>query len=285
MKSETQPAWQKISGLNPATEQDLPLEQRDAGIRKLVAEVERLAQIEFDRGDKVPAGERTLFWDPLARICALLSISRTKLSNYSRELTGMRAHEITDRLKAKSLPDQLRAYLENLFTIHNPLLRSLFNSFAQDPATQREKFFQAVQRFVKSTRSGPARAHFAATLGYANPSRLTRACLLAHQKSLEHLESDLLDPIVQKFFDEWKPDASAREHSASEAREQVSPLTKGGLSERNCPSNFVAVLPDTHPQPESLPKESPPALTPAESEALINEVCAQVIRERKPRVA
>ena len=236
MKSDTQPAWQKISGLNSETELDLAPEQRDDCIRKLLVEVELLARIEFDRGDKVPKGERTLFWDPLARICAVLSISRTKLSNYSRELTGMRAHELTDRIKAESLPAALSAYLQNLFTIHNALLKSLFNSFAHDPATQREKFFQAVQRFVKTSRSGPARAHFAATLGYANPSRLTRACLLAQGKSLEHLESELLDPIVQKFFDEqtgdaaaWKPDESARDHSASEAREPVSPLTKGGL--------------------------------------------------------
>jgi len=83
MKSDT-PAWQKISGINPATEQDLALDQRDAGIRKLVAEVERLAQIEFDRGAKVPQGERTLFWDPLARICALLSA----VQNYTHRAIG-----------------------------------------------------------------------------------------------------------------------------------------------------------------------------------------------------
>src|SRR5687768_1568239 len=135
MKSD-HPAWQKISGLNPETEQDLAPDQRDDCIRKLLVEVELLARIEFDRGDKVPKGERTLFWDPLARICALLSISRTKLSNYSRELTGMRAHELTDKIKAESLPDALAAYLQNLFNQSQRILLPLFKSLGQNPETQ-----------------------------------------------------------------------------------------------------------------------------------------------------
>src|SRR4051812_30384502 len=97
------PLWQKISGIDPASEDKLDSNARDAAIRKLVLEVERRATVEFERADSglIPAEERTVFWDPLARVCLQLGISRTKLSLYTRELTGMRAHEISDRILAR----------------------------------------------------------------------------------------------------------------------------------------------------------------------------------------
>jgi hypothetical protein len=224
MKSD-QPAWQKISGLNPATEQDLPADQRDAGIRKLVAEVDRIARAEFARGDSVPKGERTLFWDPLARICALLAISRTKLSAYSRELTGMRAHEITDRIKAESLPAQLSAWIERLLEPQFISLLRQQTKLMRETSRLNPDVENFFRNFVKAQRSGLARASFAASLGYANPSRLNRACLLAHGMSLDELEAKLLDPIVQKFSDKLIEAQSA----AKQAREAspVSPLTEG----------------------------------------------------------
>src|SRR5438874_10480804 len=97
------PAWQKISGIDPQSESEMSRAERNAALRKLIADVTARATVEFadeDEGD-IPESERTIFWDPLQRICMQLGISRTKLSAYSRELTGMRAHEISDRILAQ----------------------------------------------------------------------------------------------------------------------------------------------------------------------------------------
>src|SRR5689334_14480463 len=111
------PLWQQISGIDPSKEKEMDAEARDAALRKLILDVERRAGDEIERAatGKIPQGERTIFWDPLTRICLQLGISRTKLSSYSRELTGMRAFEISDRILAKRvLRERLQSYVEKL---------------------------------------------------------------------------------------------------------------------------------------------------------------------------
>jgi len=199
-----QPLWQRISGIDPATEGNLEADARDAAIRKLVREVEARATTEFARAEsgKIPDGERTAFWDPLARICLQLGISRTKLSLYTRELTGMRAHEISDRILAKrTLKARVLARVEKLLLPELERMREILQ-----PAEQIEKFYvlETVNRFVKwmrAMRSKERRARFAAEMGFANPSRLARACLLAHGMAIDELEGRMVCTLVQKFFD------------------------------------------------------------------------------------
>jgi hypothetical protein len=221
------PAWQTLSGLTPDAEPALAPELRDAAMRKLVAEVERLATIEFSRA--TPAGERTLYWDPLTRICNQLEISRIKLSGYCRELTGMRAHEVTDRIKARaSLPADFRAVLIKQFeslkkfvlpTIHIKRLA------AREYRSSIERYLRAMMR---GQRKGPNAATLAARLGYANPSRLNRACLLAFGENIDAMEHELLTPIVQKFLNELV----AQDAGAAPALDyQIPPIQYGPLTE------------------------------------------------------
>jgi hypothetical protein len=205
----TSPKWQQLTGFTPETEANLDADIRDAGIRKLLNEVDRLARIEFARGDSAPAGERTLFWDPLARICNTLGISRTKLSCYSRELTGMRAHELTDRIKAESLPAAMLVILQAQFAaIVDPIREKIDSSSLHVPG-YRETITQHIIQLIRAERRGPRNANFAARLGYANPSRLNRACLLAHHETLDGLEEKLSRPMVQKFLNELFAGAKA----------------------------------------------------------------------------
>ncbi len=202
--SEAKPLWQQISGINPATEMNMGADARDAAIRKLVQEVEKRATVEFERGEngKIPEGERSVFWDPLARICLVLGISRTKLSSYSRELTGLRAHEISDRIRARrSLAKRLLQYVMTAIAPELEKIRLRLPPTGRLREQHRIETQMRLVEWMKLNRKGQLRARFAAELGFANPSRLSRACLLAHGMSIEEMEGNLVCNLVQKFFD------------------------------------------------------------------------------------
>ena len=200
------PLWQQISGIDPQTESEMSSTERNAAIRKLVAEVTARSIAEFASEDKgeIPAGERTIFWDPLQRICLQLGISRTKLSAYSRELTGMRAHEISDRILAKrKLKVRLQARIEYYLRSEVEFLHSELKkgeiSFEQLGGEARD-----MARLMKSRRKFERSASFAVEMGFANYSRLNRACLLAFGKSLDQIEAQMVCTYVQKVFEELK---------------------------------------------------------------------------------
>ena len=195
------PLWQKLTGLTPDREAKMTPDERDAAIRLLVKDVDQRARAEFERGRTAPAGERTVFWEPLERICLQLQISRTKLSSYSRELTGMRAHEICDRIKAADLARIVQIYINETLAKE---VRILHNTPAAQLRKQefRVKAIAQFRRFLKQQRSGDQRARWALQLGFPNANRLRRACLLAHGMSIEQLENQIMTTMVQKFCDE-----------------------------------------------------------------------------------
>ena len=208
------PSWQEISGINPENEATLSADARDEGIRKLLREVDVMARAEFARGANVPAGERTIFWEPLERVCSKLGISRVKLSAFSRELTGLRAHELTDRIKAESLPKLLEAQLRHKL---GPALQFLRNNVDRENMDAPQYQLSWALRFwkqLKKERAGAARVRWAAELGFPNPSRLSRACLITHGMSIEDMEGNLVIRIVQKFFDELLKDLPQRTQRA-----------------------------------------------------------------------
>jgi hypothetical protein len=188
------PVWQQLTGLDPQTERELSPEDRDEAIGTLLARTDEIIAAEFARS--VPAGQRTVFWDPIDRVCALLEISRTKLSRYSMELSGLRAHERSDRQKAARLPGDLRAFIE-LFMAE--FLKSVSSNRERPGETQT---VLAACKALKQSRAGDCAARHAMDLGYANPSRLKKACLMAHGRSLEEMEREIITQLVQKFFEE-----------------------------------------------------------------------------------
>jgi hypothetical protein len=216
--------WQELTGLTPEREEKMSADERDAAIRKLVAEVERQARLEF---------ERTVFRDPLVRVCKSLGISRTKLSGYSRELTGLRAHELTDRIKAETLPAQVREWVERTLA---PVLEDFATRVDRSRLDDDGYYImwtRRVWRYVKAMRSGPSRRRWALELGYPNPSRLSRACLIAHGKSIDEMEFDHVQHVVQKFFEELLAERGTgfqpvKEHG-QDARATGEPQAKPGF--------------------------------------------------------
>jgi AraC-like DNA-binding protein len=214
METKT-PFWQQLSGINPETEREMAAEERDAAILKIIDKADEIINAEMTRA--VPAGQRTVFWDPIERVCALLEISRTKLSRYSYELTGLRAHERSDKVKAARLPGDLQALVE-LF-IANLIETALRPLFANGSTTQQEieNAIAFAFKALRQERSGPAAARHAMDLGYANPSRLKHACKIAHGMSLEEMERNIVAKLVQKFFDDLN------QQQQSEPRPDVEP--------------------------------------------------------------
>jgi hypothetical protein len=203
---DTRPAWLRIAGADP-NRRGLPLTERRAAFRKLLAEVERLARIELALAHEDGPGERTFLWDLVASICNDLEISRVALSRMLWQFSGMRAHEVTDRLKARLLPRQLKERLQGRFSMIKDILADLALGNGDNPEDLRsaETFDRCARKaraLLRAERSGSAAMHFAAELGYANVSRVQRACTLAHGISLNQLEECLIDDMVQKFLDE-----------------------------------------------------------------------------------
>ncbi|HYG77346.1 MAG TPA: hypothetical protein VEK08_20235 [Planctomycetota bacterium] len=246
------PRWQEISGLRPERLDKMSDDEYDAGVRALLEEVKRLARKDFARGENAPSGERTIFWDPLERICRVLEISRTKLSALSRELTGLRAHEITDCIKAQTLPARVHAWLSRELT---PMLQQLEERIDRKKLSDQYYLIHLQHRCwkqLKETRRGPARARWAMELGFANPSRVQRACLLAQHMSIEELEARLFSAMVQKFFERLKQDGAA---NSKDARPEATAAS-------------------------GQKPAHPPVLTPEETEQLIQEAIGFVQRRR-----
>ncbi|HYF48085.1 MAG TPA: hypothetical protein VEJ63_01670 [Planctomycetota bacterium] len=201
------PKWQDLTGLDPELEADMDRDDRREAIRVLFREVERLARQEFDFARDNPSDERTFLWDPLDYICNVLEISRVKLSSYMRELTGMRAHEVTDRIKAADLPAKLRARLEKQFAALLPALEAIASPLhlregvggGVGEGDAFDRAFEFARERVREERKGPNAMRWAVELGYANPSRVHRACVLAHTTTIQALEEEILRTLVQKF--------------------------------------------------------------------------------------
>ena len=128
------PLWQKLSGLWPKQEAKMDRNQRRESIRKLRKEYEHRIRASLDEyeceqrkaADPSPqppsargggadtaesAEDRTFLWSPLDAICNELSIARRKLSAYMRELTGMSAQEVIDKIKAEKIARRLKEKL------------------------------------------------------------------------------------------------------------------------------------------------------------------------------
>jgi hypothetical protein len=254
--------------LTPEREEKMSADERDAAIRKLLAEVERHSRVEFERGAKTPPGERTVFWDPLVRVCKSLGISRTKLSGYSRELTGLRAHEVTDRIKAGKLRETMHVWVAGVLnTVLAAMEKTLDRSRLSDKAYRQACLRQCLDA-VKHARSGAARGTWSYELGYPSPSQVSRACLLAHGMAIADVESALVQRIVQKFFDERMDSGTG-----------FQPVKVHGQDARAANAPPPALKRKALPAPM---REKAPASTQARTrgEQIIEEVVAEMMREK-----
>src|ERR1043165_1400889 len=119
-KPAVQSRWREISGITVENERKMSAKERRAGVRKLKAVVEQEIRLELKEAAEEQAdrnvcptvrSERTFLWEPIPAICHRLEIGPTVLSRLMKELTGMSATQMVDKIRAEGIREKLR---ENL---------------------------------------------------------------------------------------------------------------------------------------------------------------------------
>ena len=156
---------------------------------------------------EVPLGERTFLWDPLPEICVRLGIARCKLTELSRELTGLSAHELIDRIRAEKIRDKMAADLRRMAEVW---LRTRRRRDPDDPSGEArldlddpDEVAEHFWKYVRWRRRAPYfhRTSWAIEHGFANYPRFFRACLLVYGKTPHELEIEVLEMFVLKLID------------------------------------------------------------------------------------
>ncbi|HYG74502.1 MAG TPA: hypothetical protein VEK08_05810 [Planctomycetota bacterium] len=193
------PRWQQISGLTPDAEEAMSRKERRAAIRKLFNEFQRLLREALAEHDADPdCAERSYLWDPIDMLCGELGIARRKLSALCRELSGMAAHEVLDRLRAEKVEAQLREELK----AH---ARKIRGAPGACPGWTLEKArclkWEFYRRRQALKRGDPFWAPEAesARRGFRNFARYRRACQLRYGKTPQELELSICAEMAEYY--------------------------------------------------------------------------------------
>ena len=192
-----QSKWREISGISVENERTMSAKERRAAIRKLkvVFEQEIREELKAAAEDVEFTGERTMLWDPVAGICFRLEIGPTVLSRLMKELTGMSAPQMVDRIRAEGVRGKLR---ENL--------RVIVVKKWKKPGAEFQADFHGLRDGIKMHRrsEGLSCTAVAIELGFGSYTRFYRACLLCYGKTPTQLEDEVL-----REYGEWFNLASA----------------------------------------------------------------------------
>jgi hypothetical protein len=168
--------WQEITGFtDPEAERKMPRHERRLALRRLFKHYEKMVRDALAEHAADPdKDERTFLWDPLPTICFELGIARRKLSQLTKELTGMAAHDVIDKIRAESITAKLE---ENIVTLlkgrHTP-----GKPHAGIGSEWYTEFCDVLRCSKRGLRND--RAHWSIQHGFANYARFRRGCMLAH---------------------------------------------------------------------------------------------------------
>lgn len=186
--------WREISGISAENEMGMGEEERRSGLRKLyrMAEAEMRSELKRAAEDLEHKSERTFLWEPIAAVCRRLEISQANLTRLLKELTGMSATQLADRIRAEGLREKLRARLAAWFKEGGKPGEYFLNEkySLEQHVSQNWKELKASRREMSFSY-----AEMAVELGFANYGRLYRACMLQYGKTPSQLE----DEIVREF--------------------------------------------------------------------------------------
>lgn len=215
-ETKERPAWQRISGLYPELEGKMTRQERREGLRKLFKEYERLAREALAEHASDPEKEeRTFLWEPVAMICGELGIARRKLSALTKELTGMAAHEVVDKIRAEKIEEQMEAELAEFFQ----------GRLKAGHGFRGESYYAGwdweciLWDKLKDSRKKPYfdLANWAVRMGFPNYARFRRGVMLAHGGLTPHqLEARVLERFAEYY--ELAEDVGRRHEGLDERR-------------------------------------------------------------------
>lgn len=192
--------WQEISGLTPEVEAKMTRQERRIAIRKLVRHVEKMGrEILAEHASDPEKNERSYLWDPLATICFELGIARRKLSSYSKELTGMAAHEIIDKIRAEDVKAKMREDLVKFVRRNWPHPGGGNRHDWKYSSSLRWEFYWTLRRQRDGAPDYEASV-VAMEYGFPNEARYRRACVLCYGKTPRQLAFEILQAIADYFW-------------------------------------------------------------------------------------
>lgn len=190
------PLWQRVSGLTSlAAERAMRPMLRRERIRRLLKVVDQILRAELKTpacSENDPAAmkasveelkrERSVFWDPLPEVCFYLEIGQSKLAQYSRQLTGLGAKDLVDRIRVEKLRASIRERLRKVVGLAQANSKEDVKRLSvRDGAGVLLKALKVSEHFV-------SRQQMALEVGIASKARLYRACLACERKTLEEIE-------------------------------------------------------------------------------------------------
>lgn len=187
--------WRELSGLTIDAEKSLQGRDRRAAIRKLhaAAESEIRAELQLAADDAEYKSERTFLWEPIPAVCRRLEISQSVLTRLLKELTGMSATQLADKIRAEGLKEKLRAEL----IAHVQKFHGKPGVCTGNDRAFRRNFWEKLKG--KRTLESFSYATRAIALGFANYTRLYRSCLLQYGLTPMQLEDEILRDIAEFF--------------------------------------------------------------------------------------
>ncbi|HEY3320957.1 MAG TPA: hypothetical protein VGP72_10870 [Planctomycetota bacterium] len=200
------PLWQQVSGLYPDDEPRMSPRERLGAMLLLVKNAERLLRYEIkysgEHKSEIDAMEvRTYLWDPLRTVCFHLGISQRRLTSYCKELTGMSAMEMVDRMKAEGVRGKIKEELRKFIKLTAEELKDGATGGRGDGEKRHDgegadAIFLALK---KSRRDGRwHRTTWAMGMGFSSYQRFFRACLLCFGKTPHEVEMELIEEILKE---------------------------------------------------------------------------------------
>jgi len=227
------PLWQRVSEL--IGERSLRPMQRRERMRKLLKVVDGLLRTEMktpaaDENDspeqhakmKALKAERTVFWDPLPEVCYYLEIAQSKLAQYAKQLTGLGAKDLVDRIRVENLRAKIR---ERLRLVSEQTQASSGNDVkrlsVRDGAGVLLKALKASEHFQ-------SRQELALSVGIASKQRLHRAVLACEGVTLEQLEMQEAEKVFAAMQERAPVETTQATVSDGVGSDEVKGVAGGG---------------------------------------------------------
>lgn len=196
------PLWRVLGGMTLNEEKSaLHPNERAGRFAAVIRAIEKVVRYEwraFIKQKAEGAGQNTekrelrvRWWDPMRVVCQSFGIAHSMLSKMSRELTGLSAPDLTDRVKAETLRSSMRLEVKAW------VLELYKECEFEEKATAAEiadGLWSGVAQ--KRGRGRWSRASWAARFGYSSYVKFSRACLAEHGVTPVELEREILEEIV-----------------------------------------------------------------------------------------
>ena len=178
------PKWRLMTGLHADMELTMGRAERRARVRVLVKATVLLMRKELRLHDADEGkAERSAYWEPITEVCRFLGIARSKLTAYTKELTGLSVSQTWDAVLAEGIRRRLK----------DALRASLQGFEAGDDRW-------SVWKRLRKMRKWPEWTHneWAMSFGFSSYTRFYRACIAVYRKAPHRLELELIDELLRE---------------------------------------------------------------------------------------